>query len=158
MYLPSNQIEVFPAVLRDDQHQVESRFIDVEDVKRFHRFTFGGENIVLSTLEEVWNDSVLEMLIDGCYIKVTDIYESMAEIYDGVHPVHIYAEIYTDDEGIIGRDEDGKYLGVRFVSVANNETYTPPQGAKVLYIGYADIMQEIPFILNNQVVIDGGDK
>lgn len=85
VYLPSNQIEVFPSVLRDRGHQVGSRFVDVEDTKRFHRFTLGGENIVLSTIEEVNANNyngALEFFINGCYVKVLEI-ESLLSLYDG---------------------------------------------------------------------------
>lgn len=165
MYLPSNQIEVFPAVLRDDGHQVESRFIDVEDVKRFHKFTLGGENIVLSTIEEVNANNyngTLEFFINGCYVKVLET-ESLLSLYDGRTPAQIYAEILVDDvDGIVGRDENGKYLGVRFVAVVGDKPYVAPRGYNSLLIGRVIFFSDptkIRFVsLNNQVVIDGGDK
>lgn len=165
VYLPSNQIEIFPSVLRDKGHQVESRFIDVENTKRFHRFTLGGENIVLSTIEEVNANNyngTLEFFINGCYVKVLEI-ESLSSLYDGRTSAQIYAEILVDDvDGIVGRDENDKYLGVRFVAVVGDKPYAPPQGYNSLLIGRVIFFSDptkIRFVsLNNQVVIDGGDK
>ena len=165
VYLQSNQIEVFPSVLRDDERQVESRFIDVENIKRFHRFTLGGENIVLSTLEEVNANNyngILEFFINGCYVKVLET-ESLLSLYDGHTSAQIYAEILVDDvDGIVGRDEHNKYLGVRFVAVVGAKPYVTPQGYNSLLIGrviFCSDPTKIRFVsLNNQVVIDGGDK
>lgn len=165
VYLPSNKIDVFPAVLRDGEYQLGSRFVDVESMTRFYDYTFGGRNVVLSILEDVNSNNyngTLEFFINGCYIKVLEI-ESFLPLYDGHSSAQIYAEILIDDvDGIVGRDECNKYSGVRFVAVVGAKPYVTPQGYNSLLIGRVIFFSnptKIRFVsLNNQVVIDGGDN
>lgn len=159
VYLPSNQIEVFPSVLRDKGHQVESRFMHWEDLSRFYGYLPQGDSFVITSKEEANTSQAIEFFINGIYVCIKDI-QSLASIIPPRFESNtlILAQIPESDEfGVVGRDEQGKYTGVIFRAIGG---VTPRPMKHSLVIGKAKVDNSVVEFIEtyNQVVIDGGDK
>ena len=167
-YLNSGDIIAFPATSRADTYQKDARLLTEESLVRPLRLLRSNESFVISSLSEVNNNNILEMLIAGYYIKVTDFQniKNAASISSSGN-YDLYASItlgtvngYLDIVGVDDSSSPSQYTGVNFQKVASGGTPpTPGTNEIILFIGQATYGNST-LTLNNigtPPLIDGGE-